>query len=116
MARDKKIGIGWTIPTADPASHLVEVSDAEFIGMVDEDGVGVGNIDPVFDDRGSEQDIGLAAFKRMKDGVYFFCWHLPMPDDNACLGKHRLQFIFYFKNALHAVVDEEGLAITGELA
>ena len=64
---DEEIGIGGAVPAADAAAELVEIGEAIGVGAVDEDGVGVGDVDAVFDDGGGKEDIELALFEAVED-------------------------------------------------
>ena len=54
-----KIAIGAMLVTADAAAKLVQIGQAVAIGFVDENRVGVGNIEPAFDDRRGQQNVEL---------------------------------------------------------
>ena len=43
----------------DASPQLVKLREAELICSVDDDGIGVGKIEPRFDDRRADQDLGL---------------------------------------------------------
>ena len=58
--RNEEIGIGGAVPSPDAAAELIEVGEAIGVGPVDEDGVGIGDVDAVFDDGRGEEDIELA--------------------------------------------------------
>src|SRR5581483_1279276 len=63
VPRKKEIGVGLVFVTSHAAAELVEVAQAETVGAVDDDGVGVGNIEAAFNDRGRQEDIKLAVDK-----------------------------------------------------
>ena len=46
---------------ADPAAQLVQLGDAEPVGVADHHHRGVGHVDPHLDHRGGDQDVGLPA-------------------------------------------------------
>ena len=41
----------------DPAAQLVEIGQPKAIGAVDDDGVGIGNIEAALDDRGANEHV-----------------------------------------------------------
>ena len=57
--RDQEIGIGPPVGAPHPAPELVELGQAEAVGPVDDDGVDVGDVEPVLDDGGGDQDVEL---------------------------------------------------------
>ncbi len=57
----EEIGVGALRAAPDPAAQLVELRQSEGIGPVDDQRVGVGDIQAGFDDRGAEQDVHLAG-------------------------------------------------------
>uniref|UniRef100_A0A914Y2J3 Uncharacterized protein n=1 Tax=Panagrolaimus superbus TaxID=310955 RepID=A0A914Y2J3_9BILA len=48
-----QVGVGAVVRTTDAATQLVQLGQAEAVGAVDDDGVGVGDVDARLDDRGS---------------------------------------------------------------
>ena len=64
VAVEQQVGIGPVLVPADPAAQLVQVGQAVVVGLVDEDGVGVGNVQAALDDRRRHQDVGLPADER----------------------------------------------------
>ena len=71
---------------ADAAAELIEIGQAEAVGAVDEDGVGVGDVDAGLDDGGGEQDVGLALDEGVHDDFQVVLVHLAVADDDARLG------------------------------
>ncbi len=116
MFGDEEVGVGGAVPSADAAAHLVEVGKAKCVGAVDQDRVGVGDVDPVFDDGGGDEDVGLAAFKGVEDGVELIGGHLAVAGDDAGFGEQFLDLFGDAENRFDAVVDEVGLSIAGEFA
>ena len=86
------------------------------IGAVDEDGVGIGDVDAVFDDGRGDEDVGLPVFKGVEDGVEFIGGHLSVADDDARFGNEFLEFFGDVEDRLDAVVDEKGLSVAGKFA
>ncbi len=56
---DQQVAIRPVLVTADAAAKLVQIGQAVSIGFVDEDRVGVGNIEPAFHDRRGQQNVEL---------------------------------------------------------
>ena len=61
FAVEQHVGVGPVLLPADAAAQLVQVRQAIVVRLVDEDGVGVGNVQAAFDDRRRDQDVRLLA-------------------------------------------------------
>ena len=53
----EQVGVGLVVAAADTPTKLVQLCQSEFVGAVDDDGVGVGDVDAGFDDGGTEQHV-----------------------------------------------------------
>ena len=56
----QQVGVGPPRRAPDPAAELVELGQAKGVGPVDDDRVGVRDVEPGFDDRGADEDVGIA--------------------------------------------------------
>jgi hypothetical protein len=67
------------VRTADAAAQLVQLGQAEFLGAVDEDGVGVRVVDAGFDDRRAQQQVGALLVKSRitRSSSRSFIWPWP---------------------------------------
>ena len=61
---------------ADPSAKLMEFSQTEAVGVVDENGIGVGNIEAGFDYSRTDQDIGFAEDEIYHSGFELSFAHL----------------------------------------
>ena len=52
---EQEIAEGLAVATSHPASHLVEVGETEILRTIDDDGIGVGDVDTVFYDSSRKQ-------------------------------------------------------------
>src|SRR5205807_3742070 len=52
MAWEQKVGVSLVLVPADAAAQLVEIAEAETVGAIDNNCVGIGNIEAAFDNRG----------------------------------------------------------------
>ena len=59
VAREHEIGVGLVLRAADAAAELVEIGEAEAVGAVDDDRVGVRDIEAALDDRRGDEHVGL---------------------------------------------------------
>src|SRR6266478_6291954 len=111
---DEEICVGALSGTTDAATQLVEFGEAEAVGAVDQNGVGAGNVQSVFDDGGGDEHVGFIADEFQHNAFEFFFGHLAVSNDNACF---RHQFLHHGSERIdgfEAIVDEEDLAVAGE--
>ena len=116
VARQEKISVSFVIGASDASAQLVKVGQAEAVGAVDDDGVGVGNIEAAFNDRGAEQDVGLAGDKGGHDVLEFLFGHLAVSGQDTCVGQEFFQSFFKQADRFDPVVQEVDLAPSGQLA
>ncbi len=113
--RHQQEGEGEPVRAADPAAELVELGEAEAVRAVDDQGVGVGDVEAVLDDGRGEQDVGA----RLEEGVHRLLQlalvHLPVGDDDAGLGHELADQPGHGAHRGDPVVDEERLAAAGHL-
>ncbi len=86
------------------APQLVQLSQPQFVGTVNDDGVGTGDIDSGLDNGGTDQHIETLVVKVGHDFFQFAFAHLAVCDINPCL---RYQFFYHlrrFANALDLIV------------
>ena len=69
--------------TSDSSSHLVKVGESEAMSSVNEDCVGVGNVNAVFDDGGRNEHVVVIVHKSRDDFFQFFRRHLSVPHGDA---------------------------------
>src|SRR5436305_1797037 len=71
---------------ADPSAELVQLRDAEHVGPVDDQRVGVGNVEAGFDDRRRNQDVVGLLPEADHDLLERALGHLAVGDRDASLG------------------------------
>jgi len=71
----------------------VQIGEAEAVGVIDDDRIDGGNIQAAFDDRGADQDIGLAAKEFEHDPFQLPFVHLAVADDEFRLRHCVAQFV-----------------------
>ena len=116
MARQEEIGVGLVRAAADAAAQLVEIGEAEAVRAVDDDGVGVGNIEAALDDRGRNQHVGLAGDEARHHVLEFLGLHLAVADIDARLRDELLHALGDVLDRVDAVVEEVDLPVAVELA
>ena len=117
LARQQEIGVGLVLGAADAAAQLVEIGQAEAIGAVDDDRVGVRNIEAALDDRGANEHVDLAGDEALHDVFQLVRVHLAVADvDARASGQSSAILSRTCSIDLDAVVQEINLALPLELA
>ena len=112
----EEVGVG-PLPAASHApAQLVELGQAHAVGAVDDEGVGVGHVQPGLHDRGAHEDVGLLAPEGVDDGLQLVLVHLPVGGGHARLGDQLGQARGGGVDVLDPVVDEEHLPLAQQLA
>ena len=93
----------------------MEVAEPEVLGPVDDDGVGVGDVDAGLDDGGRDEHVVVVVGEVEDDFFQLLGGHLPVADGNACVGDGAVEHLFEFREAVDAVVDEEDLSVAAHL-
>jgi hypothetical protein len=85
FAGGEQIRIGLVVGSANTATELMKLSQAEPIGSVDHNRVSGRNIDTGFDDGGAEQDINTLLMEISHDPFKIAFVHLAVGNINSCL-------------------------------
>ena len=86
VAREHQVGVGLLATASDPSAELVKIGQTEAVGAVDDDRVGVGDIEPALDDRGRDQHVGIALHEALHHGLQLPLLHLAVPHQRAHAG------------------------------
>ena len=113
--RRHEIAEGFLTSASHATTHLVQVGKSEVLGVVDEDGVGIGHVDAVFDDGGGEEDVVLVIDKIEDDFFEFGGFHLSVADHDACIGHVFANEVLDMGELRDAVRDDIDLAVAAEL-
>jgi len=98
------------------AAQLVKIGQAVVVGLVDENRVGVGDVQAALDDRRRHQHIDLAAHELQHRLFQLVASHLAMRHRDPHFGDNTLNAIRDFLNVLHTVMDEIDLSLAVQLA
>ena len=84
--------------------------------MIDNQGIGIGDVETRFDDGGTEQQVAFAVHEAKHHLLQFMLSHLSMPHSYFGL-RHQLRQQFRsFGNSLDPVMDEENLSTATQFA
>ena len=104
-----------SVGAPDPAADLVELREPEAVGAVDDQGVGVGDVQAVLDDGGADQDVHVSVHETEHHLVELPPAHLAVGDGDGRAGRQRAHLLGRAVDGLNAVVEEEDLAAPVEL-
>ena len=110
LDRGGQVGVGPGLRPADAAADLVQLGQAEHVRPVHDQGVGRGDVQPAFDDRGREQDVVLALVEGGHHLLELGRRHLAVADDVLHLRHLGAQELLDVGQVLDARHDEVGLA------
>ena len=111
-----EVGIRLVVAAADSAAQLVQLRQAEFVGAVDDDGVGVGDVDAAFDDGGGDEDVVVAVLEVLHQVFEFALAHLSVANGDALFWQGVLQQAGDALDAVDVVVQDVGLSATAVFA
>ena len=102
--------------TTDAATQLMQLAQAEAVGMVDDQRVGVGDIKAGFDDGGAYQHVDVAMPEVADHTVKLFLPHLAVGYADMRFGHELVDFRRDGGDVLHTIVHVEHLPTTQQLA
>src|SRR5262249_52893733 len=95
---------------------LIEIAEAETVGAIDDDGVGVRYIEAAFDDRRREQNIGFGVDELGHDFLEVVAVHLAVAHDDAGVRQERAQLLRHVLDGHYPIVQKKDLSTAIELA
>ncbi len=114
LRRVEEVGVAALAATAHPPAQLVELGEAEVVAALDDQGVGVGDVDARFDDRRRDQDVELLLPEVDDDLLQLGLAHLSVGGLDTGLGDDLAEPGGGPVDGLHPVVDVEDLALAQE--
>ncbi len=113
--RGQQIAEGLAVATAHTATHLMQVRKTEMVGAVDDDRVGIGDVDTILHNRRREQHVVVVVDKVGDDLLQLFGRHLSMTDDHTTVGHILMYEVCNLLKIGDAVVDKEHLTVATHL-
>ena len=102
--RREQVTEGLAIATPYATAHLVEVRKSKVMGIVNNNGVGIRNVDTALDDGGGEKHIVIVIHEIEDNLLQLFGLHLPVTDAHTAIGDVALDECFQLQEVLDAVV------------
>ena len=112
---DNQIAVGVAVGATYPATDLVELREPEAVRPVDDQRVGVGDVQAVLDDGGTHQHVHFAVHEIAHHLVELHAPHLAVGYGHRCIGHQSAHLPGRAVDRLHAVVEEEDLSAPVEL-
>ena len=106
----QQVRVGALAAAADPPAYLVELGEAEHVRALDDQRVGLRDVDPRLDDARRDQHVRVAAQEREHPLLEVLLVELAVGDLEADAGAQPAQPLRGLVDRLDPVVDEEGLA------
>ena len=113
--RCQQIAESLAVAASHTASHLVQVGESEVVSSIDDDGVGIGNIDTVLHDSCRQQHVVVIILEVDDNLFQFLRFHLPVTHGDTGI---RDIFADEFLDALQVVdarIDEIHLSVARHL-
>ena len=93
----------------------MQIRQAELLGVIDDNGVGIRNVDTAFDDTCRYQYVVFVVHEVENLLFQFFRFHLSVCYTDTGIGNFPFHQGFYLVDILNTVVDEENLSVTTHL-
>ena len=116
VAGVEEVRVGAFAASSHAPAQLVELGQAEGIGAVHDERVGVGDVQAGFDDGRTDQDVELVVPEVLDDGLELVLVHLAVGGAHARLGNQLGDVCCHRGDRVDAVVHVEDLPIAQELA
>ena len=93
----------------------MEVTQTKVLRLVDDDRIGIRNIDTALYDSSRQKHI-IVIIDKVKNDLFQLCGlHLSMPDGNTAIGNMTFDHRFQFRKVRNPVVDKENLTVAAHL-
>ena len=109
--RKKQIGVCLVLGSTDPSAQLIQIREAKLIRSIDDDRVGIRNIEATFNDRGANKHVGFAGYESRHDRFQFVRVHLSMANFNSGLWAKMDNPVPHPLDCHYAIVQKEYLPL-----
>ena len=95
---------------ADAAAHLVQLGQAEMVGIVHDNRIGVSHVQPILYQTGAQEHVVSSFVKIKHDLLQQRPCHLAVGDADGNIWQQGLQLVLHRLDGFDAVVDEKYLS------
>ena len=107
----EEVGVGTIATATNSPSQLMKLTDSERVGAVHDQGVGIGDVESVLDNRRTDQNID-PTFPEIVDHLLKCMFaHLTMGNGHPCFRNQLVDLARGTIDRLHPIVNEEDLAL-----
>ena len=89
----EEVAPGTTTASPNAAAQLIELRQAELIGAVNNDRIGIRNVEARFNDGGAGKNVHLAAHELAHHALELAVLHLAVPYDDARIRQESAQLL-----------------------
>ncbi len=86
LGRRQQVAERLAVGASHTSAHLMQVGQSEAVGVVDDDGVGIGDVDAVLHDGRGEQHVVIIIHKAHEDLLQLLGRHLTVADGHTGVG------------------------------
>ena len=115
LARQQEISIGLVFGATDAATELVKIGEPEPVGAINDNRIRIRNIEAALDDGCADENVDLAGDEACHYGFEFIRVHLSVTKFDPRLRTKLRDAIAHPFDRLHAIVQEENLALAFKL-
>ena len=111
-----EVGVGLVVAAAHAPAQLVQLRQAQFVGALDDDGVGAGYVDAGFDNGGAHQHVEAAVVEVAHHRFQLALAHLPVGDAHPGVGHQLADVLGGACHGVDVVVQVVNLTAAQQLA
>ena len=112
---DRKVGIGLAVAPADPAPQLIQLAEAEALRVIDDQGIGQGHVQAVFDNRRTEEHVVISVIEIHHHVLELMLPHLAVGHADPDLRHQHPQPLIEPFDTLDPVIEKINLAPAARL-
>jgi hypothetical protein len=107
--RVEEVRVGEDVGASDAAPYLVQLGEPERVGAFHDECVRLRDVEARLDDRGRDEDVGVAGEERVHALLELLLRHLAVGDEEAQAGAQLLELLPDLVDRLDPIVEVEGL-------
>ena len=113
--RRQQIAESLFVTASYPSTHLMEITQSKVLRLIDNDSVGIRNINTTFDDCSCQEYIIVVVDKIQNNLLQLCRFHLSMSNRYTAIRDMTFDHRFQFRQVRNPVIDKEDLTIAAHL-